>query len=143
MSLRQVACSVAISITVITSGVAYADKDDRGDGHRDAIGDIIQQGFAISPIPKNELNFKGKDPFRVGLGSYLVNAAADCSGCHSFPRFLVNGDTAGSNPSFNDPYLGVPSDQSVKQSPLRANFNNKHYLAGGRCFGPFQSQYHA
>lgn len=144
MSRRRWACAVAVLI-VMTGGVCRAD-DDRGDGFdhsRDRDRDrqsLVQQGFEISPIPKDQLNFKGKDPYLVGLGAYLVNAAADCSGCHSFPRFLVKGDTAGSNPGFNDPYLGVPSDQSLAQSPLRANFNNKHYLAGGRCFGPFQSR---
>jgi hypothetical protein len=142
MSGRHWAWAVAVLIA-ITSGISRAD-DDRGDGFdhsrdRDRQS-LVQQGFEISPIPKDQLNFKGKDPYLVGLGAYLVNAAADCSGCHSFPRFLVKGDTAGSNPAFNDPYLGVPSDQSLKQGPLRANFNNKHYLAGGRCFGGFMAR---
>src|SRR5271170_8036953 len=48
---------------------------------------IVQQGFAISPIPKSQLNFAGKDSAQVGLGSYLVNGVADCGGCHSFPKF--------------------------------------------------------
>src|ERR1700693_2637279 len=119
---------VAVSIAVTTSGICYADDDRRDDHSKDAIAQsVVQQGFDASPIPKDQLNFKGKDPYLVGLGAYLVNAAADCSGCHSFPRFLVKGDTAGSNPGFNDPYLGVPSDQRLAQSPLRANFNNEHY----------------
>jgi hypothetical protein len=40
----------------------------------------IQQGFAIAPVP---LNLVGKDPALVGLGSYIVNAQADCNGCHT------------------------------------------------------------
>jgi hypothetical protein len=134
MLWRQFACAVAVSIAVMTSGISYADD------LRDAIErSVVQQGFDASPIPKNKLNFAGKDPYLVGLGAYLVNAAADCSGCHSFPRFLSLGDTAGSNPAFNDPYLGKPSDQSVS-GQLRANFNIKHYLAGGRCFGGFMAR---
>src|SRR5580692_142188 len=120
MSWRQLACAVAMSIAVTASGISYAD--DGKDKHDGIDPSRVQQGFDASPIPKDQLNFKGKDPYLVGLGAYLVNAAADCSGCHSFPRFLVKGDTAGSNPGFNDPYLGKPSDQSTS-GQLRANFN--------------------
>jgi len=128
------AWAVGASLAVTTSAVSYAD------GSNDAIErSVVQQGFEASPIPKNKLNFAGKDPYLVGLGAYLVNAAADCSGCHSFPRFLPLGDSAGSNPAFNDPYSGKPSDQSVS-GQLRANFNISHYLAGGRCFGGFMSR---
>jgi len=134
MSWRQFTCAVAVSIVVTTGGISYADDS------KDAIErSVIQQGFAASPIPKNKLNFAGKDPYLVGLGAYLVNAAADCSGCHSFPRFLSLGDAAGSNPAFNDPYLGKPLDQSIS-GQLRANFNIDHYLAGGRCFGGFMAR---
>jgi hypothetical protein len=134
MLWRQFACAVSVSIAVTTSGLSYADDLN------DAIErSVIQQGFDASPIPKNKLNFAGKDPYLVGLGAYLVNAAADCSGCHSFPRFLSLGDAAGSNPALNDPYLGKPSDQSIS-GQLRANFNIKHYLAGGRCFGGFMAR---
>jgi len=100
---------------------------------------IVQQGFAISPIPKSQLNFAGKDSAQVGLGSYLVNGVADCGGCHSFPKFLPQGDTAGSDPSAGDPYEGTPKTQSLSRQ-LRANFNVSHYLAGGECFGPFMSR---
>jgi mono/diheme cytochrome c family protein len=132
MSWRRFACAVAVSVT--SSGISYAD-----DVHDAIERSVIQQGFEASPIPKNKLNFAGKDPYLVGLGSYLVNAAGDCSGCHSFPRFLPLGDPAGSNPAFNDPYSGEPSDQRVR-AQLRANFNTKHFLAGGRCFGGFMSR---
>jgi hypothetical protein len=40
----------------------------------------IQLGFAIAPVP---LNLVGKAPALVGLGSYIVNAQADCNGCHT------------------------------------------------------------
>src|SRR6516162_11618295 len=128
MSWRRSACAVAVSIAVTTSGISYADDA------KDRIErSVIEQGFEASPIPKNKLNFAGKDPYLVGLGAYLVNAAADCSGCHSFPRFLPLGDPAGSNPAFNDPYSAKPSDQSIS-AQLRANFNIKHYLPPGPSF---------
>ena len=90
MSWRQLACAVAASIAVMTSGICYADDDrrDAPDHSKDMIDrSVVQQGFDASPIPKNQLNFAGKDPFLVGLGAYLVNAAADCSGCHSSRDF--------------------------------------------------------
>jgi len=119
---------------VMTTGISHADDS------KDAIDrSVIQQGFDASPIPKQKLNLAGKDPALVGLGAYLVNGAGDCSGCHSFPRFLPKGDTAGSDPAFGDPYSGVPSDQLVSEQ-LLANFNVKHYLAGGRCFGGFMAR---
>ena len=100
---------------------------------------VVQQGVAASPIPFYRLKLVGKIPAQVALGSYLVNGAADCSGCHSFPRFLPQGDAAGGNPAAGDPYQGIPSSQSISQQ-LRANFNVSHYLAGGRCFGPFMAR---
>ena len=142
MSWRQLASAIAVSITVTASVISYAEDDrrDATEHSKDVIDrSVVQQGFDASPIPKNQLNFAGKNPALVGLGAYLVNAAADCSGCHSFPRFLAKGDPAGSNPGFNDPYLGTPSDQSLT-GQLRANFNNTHYLAGGRCFGGFMAR---
>src|SRR3974377_403766 len=108
MSWRRIACAVAVSIAGTPSGISYADDSNKAVGRS-----VIQQGFEASPIPKNKLNFAGKDPYLVGLGAYLVNAAADCSGCHSFPRFLPLGDPAGSNPAFNDPYSRTPSHQGL------------------------------
>lgn len=140
MSWRQLACAVAMSIAVTGSGISYADDDK--DKHDGIDPSRVQQGFDASPIPKDQLNFKGKDPYLVGLGAYLVNAAADCNGCHTFPRFL-NPGKPGSNPSVGDPYGDAasetsPSSQSLT-GQLKANSNIKHFLAGGRCFGGFMS----
>jgi hypothetical protein len=138
----------ALILLLITSA-SFADDDDR----RDSISNfVVEQGFAASPIPRDKLNLRGKDPALVGLGSYLVNAAADCNGCHSFPRFLRPGGTKpgtngnptgnlsfqGSNPKFGDPYLDPPPQSLTDQ--LKANHNIKHFLAGGRCFGAFQAR---
>jgi len=123
--------ALALASLLALSGVSFAD---------DSIDpSLVQQGFAISPIPQSQLNLRGNIPAKVGLGSYLVNAVGDCSGCHSFPQYLEKGVTVGSNPSAGDPYEGTPTSQSVT-GQLVANFNVSHYLAGGLCFGPFMAR---
>jgi hypothetical protein len=137
----------ALAFGVAPYGAAYADNDKKDDIDRS----VVQQGFDASPIPKEKLNLKGKDPYLVGLGSYLVNGAGDCNGCHTFPRFLrpqgtlptpanstANTSNQGSNPSYGNPYLDL-IEQSLK-GQLKANTNVKHFLAGGRCFGFFMSR---
>ena len=82
---------------------------DNGDESR------IQRGFAIAPVT---LNLTGKNRALVGLGSYLVNAAGDCNGCHAGP--------AGQYAEGGDPFLGQPKV-----------VNPVAYLAGGTpLFGP-------
>ena len=131
MSKRLVFFAAALGLAAaLSSGAVLAD--DTIDRSR------VEQGFASSPIPPSQLSLNGKDVQLVGLGSYFVNAQGDCTGCHTFPRFLPQGDTAGSNPAAGDPYQGTPSTQSVT-GQLVANFNVKHYLAGGQCFGPFMA----
>jgi len=76
----------------------------------------IRIGFQIAPVP---LRLHGKDPSLVGLGSYLVNAVADCNGCHTSPPYADG----------HDPFQGQP-----------AKINAAVYLAGGAPFGPFTSR---
>src|SRR5947209_402501 len=85
------------AVIVLAWGTAHAaDQNDT------ISPSVIQQGFASSPIPKEKLHLKGKDVAQVALGSYLVNGAADCNGCHTFPRFLRPGGTVpGTNPVGN------------------------------------------
>jgi hypothetical protein len=131
MDARLLPFALALAMIVMVSDVSYAD---------DGISPSqVQQGFNISPVPTAKLNLKGSKPAKVGLGSYLVNAIGDCSGCHSFPQYLEKGDTSGSNPAAGDPYEGTPSTQSISRQ-LAANFNVSHYLAGGQCFGPFMAR---
>jgi hypothetical protein len=111
----------ALGATMALAGVAIAgmlisspggradDRDDRDD--RDP---RIEKGFDIAPVP---LNLEGKNRKLVGLGSYIVNAQADCNGCHDTgPRneFAMGGN----------PYFG----QKEKVNPAT-------YLGGGRDFG--------
>jgi hypothetical protein len=122
----------SLSTAVMVCGISYAGDND------DTISSSpVRQGFDISPVPKAKLNFAGKDAARVGLGSYLVNALGDCSGCHSFPQYLEKGGP-GNNPTAGDPYEPPPT-QGVS-SQLVANHNVSHYLAGGQCFGPFMAR---
>jgi len=39
----------------------------------------IAEGYRINPVP---LNLTGLDPRQVGIGSYWVNSAGNCDGCH-------------------------------------------------------------
>src|ERR1700680_5117439 len=133
--------AAALVAVATTSSPARADDDSK-----DRISQSqVQQGLAASPIPPDKLNFTGKNPYLVALGAYLVNGAADCNGCHTFPRFLRPGGTVGttanptgnltyqgSNPNYGDPYLDPPEQSLTAQ--LKANHNTAHFLAGGRCF---------
>lgn len=102
---------LSLCIAGVRSRPAHAaDDDDEKEGSR------ARQGLAISPVP---VNLDGRNPRLVGLGSYLVNAVAGCTDCHTHPNFAPGGD----------PYLGQPK-----------KINAAQYLAGGRAFGPFVSR---
>ncbi len=84
--------------------------EDRGDDSDSK----IERGFEIAPV---HLNLEGKNRALVGLGSYIVNAQADCDGCHSAgvrTEFAMGGN----------PYFGQ-----------REKVNPATYLGGGRDFG--------
>jgi len=78
----------------------------------------IQLGYAAVPLGL-KLNLKGLNPDQVGIGSYIVNAQADCNGCHTTNPVAEYNDPG--NPFFN-------------QHP--ASVNLAGYLAGGNDFGP-------
>src|SRR5437016_727720 len=72
-------------------------------------------GMQIAPVP---LDLKGKDPNLVGFGSYLINATADCNGCHS----------AGPDTEFVAGGIPYFSQHPTKINPAT-------YLGGGNDFG--------
>jgi len=78
----------------------------------------IQIGFNIAPV---KLNMKGLNPALVGVGSYIVNAQADCNGCHNSPDY---------GPEFN-------SDPTFVGNPPPGVVNPASYLGGGRFFAFF------
>jgi len=113
-SCARVSGVVVVFVAIVLLGVSIkprpAHADDNDTSSR------IKIGFAIAPVP---LNLEGKNRALVGLGSYIVNALADCNGCHSA------GPATEFAPGHN-PYLNQP-----------AKINPATYLGGGRDFGPF------
>jgi hypothetical protein len=90
---------------------AHEDDDDQGDEAR------IHRGLDITPVP---LDLVGENRKLVRLGSYFVNAVADCDDCHS----------AGPQTEYTatgNPYFGL--------KPTKVNPST--FLGGGRDFGPF------
>ena len=112
---RKSASAVAIVAASLIAGMltnarrVQADQEDREESR-------IRRGFQIAPVP---LNLEGKNRALVGLGSYIVNAQADCDGCHSA------GPATEYAPGGN-PYFGQ-----------RTKVNPDTYLGGGRDLGPF------
>jgi hypothetical protein len=126
MSIRLYFFASALGAVAVLAGAALADDD--------IDPNLVRRGFEISPIPSSQLSLSNKSAALVGYGSFLVNAMGDCSGCHTFPQYYHSPPGAP-----GDPYEGTPSTQSVN-GRLVANFNAKHYLAGGQCFGPFMAR---
>ena len=102
---------LAVTFTLSLTGKAANGGDDTESK--------IKLGFAIAPVP---LNLVGKNRAQVGLGSYLVNAVAECNGCHHATLSASSPYAPGGNP-----YQGQA--KQVEQAG---------YLAGGTpLFGPF------
>ncbi|HWS98136.1 MAG TPA: hypothetical protein VN620_16855, partial [Candidatus Methylomirabilis sp.] len=79
---------VAILLAGMINTTRRVQAQDEGNSDEDQ---LVHIGYAIAPVP---LNLEGKNPEQrrlVGLGSFIVNAQADCNGCH----------TAGGPPNFN------------------------------------------
>ena len=87
---------------------------------QDSIDCLAEIGLKISPV---KLDLNGKDPMLVGLGSYIVNAQADCNGCHTSSPV---GSEYGSS---HNPFLRSPLNHDPK-------VDAQYYLGGGQNFGP-------
>jgi hypothetical protein len=96
-------------------GLSIISRPVRADS--DESNSHVQIGFSIAPVT---LHMQGLNPALVGKGSYIVNAHADCNGCHNNPS--LGGEWADGG----NPYFGQP-----------AKVNPAGYLAGGSPFGPF------
>lgn len=107
-SCRGICLDAAAGI-VGSSSRAGAQNDVGNDDSR------IQQGLNIAAV---HLNSNGKNLALVGLGSYIVNAVADCNGCHNAGPGN-NQFVPGGNPYFGQPKM----------------INQATYLGGGRDFG--------
>lgn len=110
VAVVAVLAAMAFATMLGSSRSARAGGDDDNDRNESK----VRKGFQIAPVP---LNLRGKDHELVGLGSYIVNAQADCNGCHSAgPQTEF---APGGNPYFNQP----------------EKINTATYLGGGRNFG--------
>lgn len=98
--------TVALALLVALSSSSIALAADATD---------VDQELKLSPV---ELKFDPKDRLAVARGSYLVNAAGGCVGCHTMPTYEPGGD----------PFKGEPE-----------KLNLKNLFAGGKCFGPNRS----
>jgi hypothetical protein len=102
---------LVVGAMVLTSPRVHADSQASTKAE-----DLAEIGLKIAPV---KLTYKAQNRELVGLGSFIVNAQADCNGCHgSDPTMEFK---AGGNPFFN-------------QHP--AVVNPATYMAGGQDFGP-------
>jgi hypothetical protein len=115
------AAAVALSIagTLVFVDMHLASTRVHADDQWDSEQQLAEIGLRIAP---SFINIDGKDPTLVGLGSFIVNAQADCNGCH------------GSNPASeylptNNPYFLPPNNR-------RAEYDQATYMNGGQNFGP-------
>jgi mono/diheme cytochrome c family protein len=110
--MPRVSSVTALLLALGLVGMLASQGFGQGPGGDEAKSQI---GLAIAPVP---LDLHGKNRGLVGLGSYIVNAQADCAGCHSaFPTFAPGGD----------PFAGEPT-----------KYNPETYLVGNPdIFAPF------
>jgi hypothetical protein len=74
-----------------TGSTTESADDERDDGPGAGRGARAARGLAISPVPLSLEGKTGRERMLVGLGSYIVNAASDCAGCHSGPAGFLSG----------------------------------------------------
>lgn len=125
--LTKVAAAVSFAAIVISGMLITSSRgsgaDDNNTEHDEK--SKIQIGLEIAPV--GPLNLKGKDRSLVGLGSYIVNASADCNGCHT-----LNPGVEYTPPG--NPYLLTPPNGPFTGKTI---VDPTTYLAGGNDFGPF------
>ncbi len=110
----------AVVLAGIMSPPRRVEAQNRGNNDEDQ---LIRIGYEIAPVPLNLERKNGEQRRLVGLGSYIVNAQADCNGCH----------TGGAPPNFNYANNGNPY---FLNQPLGTVTDPTTYLAGGSPFGP-------
>jgi hypothetical protein len=111
--------AIAVLAVIVLAGLSIRTPRVLAEAD-DSEASRIQQGFAIAPV---QLNLAGKNRALVGLGSYIVNAQADCNGCHSAgpeTEFAMGGN----------PYL-LPAFFSGKTrvNPKKYEWSDEHSYA--------------
>ncbi len=141
LTLKTLTAGAAFSALVFV-GMSAISSTGRAANDRHAMNDnnaaqdekqMIQTGLAVASTTGIVLNMSNKDPDMVGLGSYLVNVAIGCNGCHTASP------TSEYAPGGN-PYL-LPGPQPPLFSG-HEQINAKNYLGGGRDFGAFGPDTH-
>lgn len=98
MARTQIVLLVACAASgMACSGTPEAEADVAGvavvDSALHALPPRAARGLEISPVPVDTRAMSLPERIAVGLGSYIVNAAADCGGCHSSPAGFLAGGT--------------------------------------------------
>jgi hypothetical protein len=118
-----------IAGALVVIGFSFLPSSGKADNDLNAITDermMVQIGLKTAPVT---LNIGNRDPDSVGLGSFLVNYAGDCNGCHtSDPSAELTGP--------GNPYLFTPPGGPFAGKRV---VNTAAYLGGGRDFGAFPS----
>ena len=125
----KTALAAAAVAVIVVAGMLISSTRGQAQGPVTADESKIEQGFDIAPVP---LNLVGRNRALVGLGSYIVNAQADCNGCHTLSPQVEY--TATGNPYLLPPPKG-PYSGKIKVNPAT-------YLGGGSDFGPYPGLAH-
>ena len=109
------------------------------DDEEPSIRDRAERGLAISPVPTNTDGLHRKWKRLVGLGSYIVNAASDCAGCHSSAAgFLAGGNPFPLGPAGNVWSRNLTPDPTTGMQLTFAQFRES--MRTGRDFDPDQTR---
>jgi hypothetical protein len=134
-----VACSgsgPASSASQDLSQQAQADARELPGEDEPSARERAERGLAISPVPLSTDGLSRKQRTLVGIGSYIVNAASDCSACHSTPA----GFLSGGNPFFLDAQGHVVWTRNLTPDPatgLKLTLDQfKEAIRTGKDFHP-------
>ena len=116
-TIRRTTVALAAAGLITFLGINLSSQ--KVHAYQDSEQSLITIGLRIAP---SFLNMQGKDPNVVGLGSFIVNAQADCNGCHG-------SDPANEYVQGHNPYLLPPLN-------MQPQYNQATYLNGGQNFGP-------
>ena len=88
--------AAALAIGTFVLGLSVNSPSVRADNDNNGAQDykrMVEIGLSVAPV---KLKYNPKDQELVGLGSYMVNVASDCNGCHTLNaqvEFLPQGKT--------------------------------------------------
>ena len=99
--------------TTETAALSSSDAALTGVRFDDSFHKRVKRGFEVSPVPVDTTGKSDEEVRQIGYGSYLVNAAADCTGCHSSQA----GFLAGGIPFFLDPAGHVVWTRNLTPDP--------------------------